>query len=64
MTPDRAAALQQAVGIAPRTFLERLAATGPDARAVYGALLPAFAASGRPPTRTRWAPSRGLHATE
>lgn len=49
MTPERAAALQQAVGIAPGTFPERLAATGPDARAVYVALLPAFAASGRPP---------------
>ena len=49
MTPDRAAALQHAVGIAPGTFAERLAATSPDARAVYGALLPSFAASGRPP---------------
>lgn len=49
MTPDRAAALQQAVGIAPGTFPERLAAAGPDARTVYGVLLPAFAASGRPP---------------
>ena len=49
MTPDRAAALQQAVGIAPGTFPERLAATGPDARAVYAVLLPEFAASGRPP---------------
>ena len=64
MTPDRAAALQQAVGIAPGTFSERLAATGPDARAVYGALLPAFAASGRPPVWTRWPPARGLHTTE
>lgn len=49
MTHERATALQEAVGIAPGSFPERLAATGPDARPVYGALLPALAASGRPP---------------
>jgi hypothetical protein len=64
VTPDRAAALQQAVGIAPGTFSERLAAAGPDAQAVYGAVLPAFAATGRPPgpdtlaARTGLAPDR------
>ena len=46
MTPEQAAALQHAVGIPAGTFPERLAATGPDAHALYGALLPAFAASG------------------
>lgn len=39
MTPDRAAGLQSAVGVAPGTFPERLATTGPDARALYRALL-------------------------
>lgn len=60
MTPERAAALQQAVGIAPGTFPERLAATGPDARAVYVVLLPAFAASGRPPGPDAIAVGTGL----
>ena len=60
MTPERAAALQQAVGIAPGTFPERLAATGPDARAVYGVLLPAFAASARPPGPDALAAGTGL----
>ena len=60
MTPDRAAALQQAVGIAPGTFSERLADTSPDARAVYGALLPAFAAEGRPPGPDALAAGAGL----
>ena len=60
MTPGRAAALQQAVGIAPGTFPERLAATGPDARTAYGALLPAFAASGRPPGPDALAAGTGL----
>lgn len=60
MTPERPAELQQAVGIAPGAFSERLAATGPDARAVYGALLPAFAASGRPPGPDALAAGTGL----
>lgn len=60
MTPERAAALQQAVGIAAGTFPERLAAAGLDARAVYGALLPAFAASGRPPGPDALAADTGL----
>lgn len=60
MTPERAAALQQAVGIAPGTFPERLAATGPAARAVYRALLPAFAASGRLPDPDALAAGSGL----
>lgn len=37
-----------------------LAATGPDARAVYGALLPAFAAFGLPPGPDTLAASTGL----
>ena len=49
MTPDRVAALQQAVGIAAGTFPERLAGTSPDAHAVYDVLLPVFAATGCPP---------------
>ena len=60
MTPEQAAAIQDAVGIAAGTFPERLAATGPDARALYGALLPAFAASGRPPGPDSLAASAGL----
>ena len=60
MTPGRAAALQRAVGIAPGTFSERLAATGPDARAVYRALLPAFATTGRPPGHDALAAGTGL----
>lgn len=60
MTPERAAALQEAVGIAAGTFPERLAAAGPEAQAVYRALLPAFAASGCPPGPKPLAASTGL----
>lgn len=64
MTPDRVAALQQTVGIPPGTFPERLAATGPDARAVYGVLLPAFAAAGRPPSPAALAAGAASRATQ
>lgn len=60
MTPEHAAALQAAVGIAPGTFPERLAATGPHARALYGALLPVFAATGSPPAVADAAAAAGL----
>lgn len=60
MTPELAAGLQQAVGIAPGTFAERLAAAGPEARAVYGVLLPGFAATGQPPGPDSLAAGTGL----
>jgi len=60
VTPDRAAGLQSAVGIAPGTFPERLAATGPDARALYRALLPPFAATANPPPVADFADRAGL----
>ena len=60
MTPERAATLQAAVGIAPGTFLERLAATGPDAQTLYRALLPGFAATGSPPAVADAAATAGL----
>lgn len=60
MTPEQVAALQDAVGIAAGTFPDRLAATGPPARALYGALLPAFAATGNPPALADAAAAAGL----
>jgi hypothetical protein len=49
VTPEQVARLQHQVGIAAGTFPERLAATGPNAQALYRALLPALAATGAPP---------------
>ena len=46
--------------MAAGSFPERLAATGPDARALYRALLPSFAATGTPPAAADAADRAGL----
>lgn len=44
----------------PGSFAERLASTGTDAQALYRAVLPAFAATGRPPPLQTAAEQAGL----